>query len=404
MTSFLSRRTLVGASVAGALLMTAALPAGAATAAPAPSTSTVTATPPPLDTKALRAAVSDLEHPQVTGAQLRVSGSAGRWYGSSGSADITTGRAIRPDDKFRAGSISKVFVATTVMQLVAEHRVDLDAPVRRYLPELLPEGFSAVTVGQLLNHTSGLPDDSGPDVPVMKTPEDVVKHRDDQWTPEHLVALATRQPLKFEPGTKQEYKGINYVLAALVIQKVTGHAYGKEIDARILHPLRLEHTSVPGDDPKIHGPHVHGYLAMSDGTLKDVTEFNQSEAWGEGEMISTTGDLDRFISALFSGALLPKPVLDKMFTLPPKEVRMLDGSPAGYSMGLQTITVNGVELWGKTGERWGYNSAVMSTKDGKRRAVYSFNPTHRDSSQGQITRRVVDAITKAPDDKAPSRH
>ncbi|RLU80644.1 peptidase [Streptomyces griseocarneus] len=400
MTSSLSRRSLIGASVAGALLLTAAVPASAAFATPAPARSTVAGTPsalPPLDTEALRAAISDLDHPQATGAQLRVSGSAGKWYGTSGVSDIRTGRTIHADDTFRAGSVTKVFVATVMMQLVAEHRVSLDAPVRTYLPELLPEEYSQVTVGELLNHTSGFGDESGPDVPVVKTPEDIVEHRDDRWKPKDIVALVTDKPLKFTPGTKQEYRGINYILAALVVEKVTGHAYAKEIDARILRPLGLKHTSFPGDDKKIHGPHVHGYLAMSDGKLKDITEYDQSEAWGEGEMISNTGDLDTFIAALFSGKLLPKPALDKMFELPSKDVRMLnDGSPASYSMGLQAITLNGVQMWGKTGERYGYNSAMFSTKDGKRRAVYSFNPTHRDSTQQQMTLRIADAVTKAP--------
>ncbi|MGW2185072.1 serine hydrolase domain-containing protein [Streptomyces sp. NPDC001719] len=393
MNSFsLPRRALVGASVAGALLLTAALPAsGAAAAGP---------TVPPLDTKALRAAISDLQHPQATAAQLRVSGPAGQWYGTSGEADLRTGRSVRADDRFRIGSITKVFIATTVLQLVAEHRVGLDTPVQHYLPGLLPKDYAPITVGQLLNHTSGLPDATGPDVPDMSTPEHVLDHRNDQWTPERLVAVSTRGPLKFTPGTEQEYHGINYVLAAMLVEKVTGHPYGKEIDARVLRPLGLRNTSVPGNDPKIHGPHVHGYLAMSDGTLKDATDFNQSEAWGEGEMISTTGDLDRFVSALFSGKLLPKPVLDKMFTLPSPDVRMTNGSPASYSMGLQSVTVNGVTLWGKTGERWGYNSAMFSTKDRERRVECSFNPTHRDQTQGQMTRRIADAVTK----QAPERH
>ncbi|MCC3768660.1 serine hydrolase [Streptomyces sp. UNOC14_S4] len=413
MTSLLSRRSLIGASVAGALLLTAAVPASAAFAAPAPAGSTVagttgtTGTPsvlPPLDPTALRAAISDLDHPQATGAQLRVSGSAGKWYGTSGVSDIRTGRAVHADDKFRAGSITKVFVATVMMQLAAEHRVSLDAPVRTYLPELLPEEYSRVTVGELLNHTSGFGDESGPGVPVMKTPEDIVAHRYDRWKPKDIVALVTNKPLKFTPGTKQEYRGINYILAALVVEKATGHAYAKEIDARILRPLGLTHTSFPGNDTKIHGPHVHGYLAMSDGKLKDVTEYGQSEAWGEGEMISTVDDLDTFIAALFSGKLLSKPALDKMLELPSKDVHMLnDGSPASYSMGLQTVTLNGVQMWGKTGERYGYNSGMFSTQDGQRRAVYSFNPTHRDSTQQQMTLRIADAITKAPDTKAP-RH
>ncbi|QIS22529.1 serine hydrolase [Nocardia terpenica] len=201
--------------------------------------------------------------------------------------------------------------------------------------------------------------------------------------------------MKFDPGTEQEYRGINYVLAALLIEKITGNPYGDEIGARILRPLGLAGTSVPGNDPTIPGRHVHGYLKMTDGQLKDITDYNQSEAWGEGEMISTTGDLDRFLAALFGGELLPPEVLARMFTLPSPDVRMTDGSPARYSMGLSTITVNGITLWGKTGERYGYNSAIFATRDQQRRVEYSFTPTTRDKSQTQMVQRITDAALHA---------
>ncbi|MGX1760793.1 serine hydrolase [Streptomyces lydicus] len=156
----------------------------------------------------------------------------------------------------------------------------------------------------------------------------------------------------------------------------------------------LRHTFVPGNDPRLHGPHVHGYMKMTDGSLLDITAFDQSLAWGEGEMISHTGDLDRFLTALFSGELLPPRQLERMFTLPPDEVRMLDGSPAHYSASLQTGTVNGITLWGKTGERYGYCSALFATRDQQRRMVLSFNPTRRDATRAQATQRTAEALTR----------
>ncbi|MFI9568827.1 serine hydrolase domain-containing protein [Streptomyces rishiriensis] len=393
--TFLSRRALVGTALTTSLLTAAATPATMA-ATPSLAASPASTTLPPLDTTALHAAISDLDHPQATAAQLLVSGKAGHWYGTAGVADQRTGAPVRQGDTFRAGSITKVFVATAVLQLAAEGRLDLDKPVQDYLPGLLPDGYAPIKVSQLLNHTSGLPDERIPDSQRTDTPEQILEHRYDQWTPMRLAAaLPEDAPMKFTPGTKQEYRGMNYVLAALLLEKVTGKPYGKVIGDRILRPLGLCHTSFPGDDPKLHGPHVHGYLAMSDGTLQDVTEYNQSEAWGEGEIISTTRDLDRFITALFTpGTVLPRTTLDKMFELPAPEVRMVDGSPARYSVGLQTVTVNGVSLWGKTGERYGYNSAMVATRDLRRSAVYSWTPTHRDASQVQMALRIADAITK----------
>ncbi|WP_079182297.1 serine hydrolase domain-containing protein [Streptomyces yunnanensis] len=392
----LSRRAVVGAALAGAAALTAIGPARAATAAAPrpPAHPPVPPTPlPPLDVTALRTAISDLAHPEATGAQLRVTGSAGSWYGTAGVADRATGRPVREHDTFRIGSITKVFVATVILQLAAEDRLVLDAPVQRYLPGLLPSAFPSLSTTQLLNHTSGLPDESGAGVPDLSTPEAIARHRYDRWTPEQLVAQIASGPMKFAPGSKQEYRGINYVLLALLIERLTGRRYGEVIASRILRPLGLRQTSVPGKDVRIHGPHVHGYLRMTDGSLLDITDYDQTAAWGEGEMISTTGDLDRFLTALFSGTLLPRPFLERMCTLP-VGVSMIDGSPARYGAGLQTVTMNGITFWGKTGERYGYGSFMVATRDQQRRAVFSFNPTHRDATQVQMTLRVAAALTK----------
>ncbi|MFF3957098.1 serine hydrolase domain-containing protein [Streptomyces sp. NPDC001890] len=383
----LTRRTLVGAALSGtaALLATAALPSPRADAS--------AESLPPLDPTALRAAIDDLEYPPSTAAQLRVGGAAGHWYGTSGVADVGTRRPVRARDKFRIGSITKVFVATVLLQLVGECRVELDAPVARLLPGWLPEGFSGVTVAHLLNHTSGLPDHVG--IPEPETAEEVFRHRFDHWTPREWVATATHGPLKFTPGTRQEYRGINYSLAALIIDTVTGRPYREAVGARILRPLGLEHTVVPGEDPRIHGPHVHGYLTMAGGGLRDITTYDQSSARGEGDMISTTGDIDRLLVALFSGELLPPDLLRLMFTLPPADVRMLDGSPARYSSGLQQATVNGTTFWGKTGETYGYKNAAFSTRDQRRRFVLAHQPTTpRNGQETQMVTRVADLLTR----------
>jgi D-alanyl-D-alanine carboxypeptidase len=384
----ISRRAFAGVTLSGtaALAATAVLPACRANAS--------SALLPPMDPIALQAAIDDLEHPPSTAAQLRVGGTAGRWRGTSGVADIRTQRPVTAHDKVRIGSITKVFVATVVLQLVAEGRVDLDAPVRRVLPGLLPRRFAAVTVAHLLNHTSGLPDHVG--IPEPETAEEVLRHRFDHWTPQEWVATATHGPLKFAPGTRQEYRGINYVLAALIIDKVTGRPYGKVVKARILRPLDLAHTVVPGDDPHIHCRHVHGYLQMADGSLRDITAYDQSSGRGEGDMISTTSDLDRMLAALFSGELLPPELLQLMFTLPPDDVRMLDGSPARYSTGLQQAIVNGVTLWGKTGETYGYKNAAFSTRDQRRSFVLAYHPTTtRSGEESQMVVRVANLLTRS---------
>lgn len=149
--------------------------------------------------------------------------------------------------------------------------------MRRVLPGQLPRRFAAVTVAHLLNHTSGLPDHVG--IPEPETAEEVFCHRFDHWTPQEWVATATHGPPKFAPGTRQEYRGINYLLAALIVDKVTGRPYGEAVTARILRPLGLARTVVPGDEPRIHGRHVHGYLRMADGSLRDITPCSSRSSW-----------------------------------------------------------------------------------------------------------------------------
>ncbi|MES4882713.1 serine hydrolase domain-containing protein [Streptomyces sp. NPDC000349] len=386
----MSRRAFGHVAVAGTAAVATGLalhgqPAGAAPMSPQPL--------PPLDPAALQAVIDGRAAPPSTAAQLRIGGTAGHWRGTSGLADLGSRRPVRAGDRLRIGSVTKVFVATVVLQLVAERRLTLDTPVRRILPGLLPDRYGAITVAHLLNHTSGLPDHVG--IPEPETAEEVFRHRFDHWTPREWVATATHGPLKFAPGTRQEYRGINYVLAALIIDTLTGRPYGEAVAARVLRPLGLTRTSVPGDDPRIRGRHVHGYLRTADGRLRDITEYDQSSARGEGDMISTVEDVDRLLTALFSGELLPPRLLRLMFTLPPDEVRMLDGSPARYSTGLQQAAVNGVVLWGKTGETYGYKNAAFSTRDLRRRFVLAHHPTTvRDGTESQMIARVADLLTR----------
>ena len=383
--SYLSRRSLIHRAAA-----VTALGLGVGGTATRASAAERTADP-LLDTRALQSAISDLSHPHAISAQLHAFHGRESWYGTAGVADLAGGRAPRPGDRFRAGSVTKAFVATAVLQLWVEGRVELGAPLARYLPGLLPGDFDRrITVAHLLHHTSGLPDHQG--IPDTSTPEGVLRHRFDRWTPREWVRTATHGPLKFRPGTKQEYRGINYVLLALLAEEVTGRPYREVIAGRILRPLGLARTLTPGQDPRLHGPHVHGYLRMTDGSLEDITVYNTSGSRGEGDLVSTVDDLVRFQQALFSGELLPPEAMDKLCSLPPDDVRMLDGGPARYGMGLQTVTVNGVTFWGKTGEVYGYRTRAFATRDRRLGFVLSYTPTPLTTPE-QMVARVATALT-----------
>lgn len=367
--------------IAVATLVGAALPAAALTAAP--HARPAGATLPPLDPDLMTKAIAGLPDPAVTGAMVTVSGAAGSWHGTSGVRDLRTKKPVPAGGRFRVASISKIFTVVVVLQLAAEHRLDLGRPVQDYLPGLLPAAYPNITVRQLLNHTSGLPEGtlgSG-------DPGWFVAHRFDSWTPRQIVAEATTRPMRFAPGTQQQYNGTNYYVAGLLIEKVTGDSYAREVRRRILRPLGPRDTSVPDRrDARLPGPHAHGYVAVTaDGTttLHDVSR-QSAWSWAEGGLISSSADLTRLLTAIFQGRLVPRAELAEMFTLP--DVKYT-GSPgncaigpnagrACFSAGLTTTTLpNGVTVWGKTGSVPGYTSGVFATRDLRRVLVYSINPT-----------------------------
>jgi D-alanyl-D-alanine carboxypeptidase len=337
---------------------------------------------PPLDPAALRDAISGLPNATVTGALINVTGSAGRWSGTSGVRDIDTREPVVADGNFRVGSISKVFTAVVVLQLAAEHRIDLDRSVQHYLPGLLPASVPTITVRELLNHTSGLPDATLGEGDAQWFTD----HRLRSWTPRQIVADAVTRPMKFAPGTEQDYNGTNYYVAGLLIERVTGRTYAHEVRNRIIQPLALRDTYVlDRHDPRLPGPHAHGYVAVTkDGTttLHDVSE-QSPYPWAEGGLISDSADLTRFISAIFQGRLVPSSELDEMFTVPKVKYLGTDncviGPEAGqacYSAGLMRTTMpNGLTGWGKTGSRPGYTSGLFASRDLSRVLVYSLNPT-----------------------------
>ena len=334
---------------------------------------------------ALEAAIAGLPTADATAALVRVGGTEGVWRGGSGVHDLRTGRPADPGARFRAGSVTKVFTAAVALQLAAEGRLDLDRTARSYLPDLVPARYGAVTVRQLLDHTHGIP---APDFPGA-TVEEWYAHRFDVHDPRDMVRSATAKEREFAPGTKQHYLNIGYTIAGLLIERVTGDSYENQVGARVLRPLGLRGTYLPGADPHIAGRHHHGYQTMrlADGTtgLRDVTVWGTTDGWAAGDIVSTTADLERFTRALFRGDVVRGPLLEEMFTLP-KVADARTGAPAAYSVGLSMKKLGGREVWGKTGGRWGYNAAIASTRDGSRTLVYSVNST---DAKGQDMNRVA---------------
>jgi D-alanyl-D-alanine carboxypeptidase len=377
----------VGPLAAPALAAPSASPASPAAAAPDRSDGPGTDGP---DADALRAAIAGLPDADATAALVRVGGTDGTWRGSAGVRDLRSGRAADPDARFRAGSTTKVVTAATVLRLAAQGRVDLDAPIQGYLPDVFtPAWDKPISVRQLLNHTSGIQPGDG----LGTTFAELYAHRFDTLTPRQVVASAIAKGPEFDPGDDQHYLNINYTVLGLLIEKVTGRPYAAEATRLVLRPAGMRHTYFPGTDPRLRGPHNRGYQSVqrADGSteLVDVTEWNQADRWAAGDMISTTADLERLITSLFRGRIVPGPQLEEMFTTPPG----LDG--AALSAGLQRYEAGGRVFWCKTGSRYGYSAAVGATRDLSRTLVYSVNSTDAKSSgSSPVTDRIIGAALK----------
>ncbi len=199
-----------------------------------------------VDQPGLQRALDRLPDETATAASVRVHDVGARVTARAGVRDLVSGRPVPRDARFRIASATKMFTAVLVLQLAGERRLDLDAPVQRYLPELLPESYRPVPVRTLLDHTSGLPHST--EDADWESAADFVAHCFDFFTPEQVVATATAHPLVFEPGTRQEYNGVNYFVAGRLAERVTGTPYARLLQRRILRPLRLRDTSLPALD------------------------------------------------------------------------------------------------------------------------------------------------------------
>ncbi|MFI6811510.1 serine hydrolase domain-containing protein [Nonomuraea sp. NPDC050328] len=315
----------------------------------------------PADPGAIREAIQGLPDETATAALVRVNGQTH----TSGYADVTARTKVAKTTRFRIGSITKTFIAAAALQLVHEGALRLDDPV-------LTKDGKQITLRHLLTHTSGL---SRASVRV-DDPRWYLKHRFDTYTPAELLKPALAAPLDFEPGTRQQYNNADYMLAAQAIERATGRPYGQVITERVIEPLRLAATSVPGTASRLPEPYTRGYVRIGE-RLVDVTRQNPSVAWGSGEMISNAPDLDRFIRALFRGQVVKGAELAAMFTIPdvPAFGPGCPGPKACMGMGLQSATSGGITVWGHVGERPGYASGVFATKDLALRLVYLVNST-----------------------------
>lgn len=296
-----------------------------------------------------------------------------REYASTGFGDLFQRIPADPQAKFRIGSNTKAFVATVVLQLVDEGRLSLDDTVDKHLPGVVNANGNdgtKMTIRQLLNHTSGLADHVWNLAKGAEYLLDMNPHR--AIDPMEHVATALQEKPKFQPGEGFFYSNTGYVLAGMIVEKVTGQHIGTEIQQRIIEPLGLSNTSYPVNDPTLSGNWIHGYFWVRDVSYSNVDFFGASAA-----MVSTLDDMSTFIQALLSGQLMSPTQLAQMQTTVSGDgfSERFQGWE-GYGLGIVKAQTPCGEVWGHTGAVLGYRSYWFATPDGTRQTISMVNEYH----------------------------
>ena len=316
------------------------------------------------EAESLKARAQGLVEAGYPAALAAVSDSKGESAGVAvGKGSLETGQAPPMDGEVRIGSNTKTFVAVVVMQLVQEGKVGLDEPIETYLPGLIKgEGIdgSKITVRQLLQHTSGLPEYTD------TTPGsgDIFQIKDHYIPPRDLLDTALSKPAAFEPGTQWAYTNTNYLVLGMLVERVSQRPVGEQIDERIVKKLGLSHTYFPAPgEEKIRGTHPQGYHLSAGGKLEDITEMDPAWAWAAGAMVSTPSELNTFFQAVFDGRLLTQASIDEMKKGVDVDSSELPGEVYGLGLFGRSLSCGGT-AWGHGGSIHGYQTDNAVGPDG----------------------------------------
>ncbi|MET7687618.1 serine hydrolase domain-containing protein [Streptomyces sp. NPDC005483] len=363
-------------------------------------------TAPAVDLAGLRGVLRSALAQGAPGAMARIDDGRTVYRAAAGVADRGSGRAMGDADRFRIGSVSKTFTAVVLLQLVDEKKLELDAPVNRYLPGLLPD--DRITVRHVLSHRSGLYDYTN-DM-FAKTVPGFEAVRKQVFTPRELVKRSLGRPRTNAPGAVYSYSNTNFVVAGMLIEKLTGNPVRTEYQNRIIEPLKLRDTFYVHPDMKIPGPHARGYLTpdQAGAPLVDATEQTVSWAQSAGALISSTRDLNTFLSALLGGRLTSAAQLAQMERWMPAS-----GSGQAYGLGLRRRDLScGISVYGHTGAVQGFYTYAFASKDGKRALAAVANTSNNGTVLNTMLRTLDSAFcgkavkaVRAPRGKAPmERH
>lgn len=288
-----------------------------------------------------------------------------------GLASVELGAPVRPDSVFHVASVGKQFTAAAILRLAEQGRVDLQAPVGRYLLDA-PAAWAPVTLEHLLTHTSGIDN-------LWNDPSFQHRERED-LTPEQLMAVAAAKPLLYAPGTGFTYATVNYTVLARVIERVTGEPYATYMEAQFFKPLGMARTTFD-EAPRIVGGLVQPYV----GGPLPAPFFSPKHGFGGGSFYSTAEDLARWTLALQGGKVLKPESLRRMDAA----YHLKDGRNTHYGYGIRPHGTAEDPYLQSNGDIPGFHSEVVyRPKEGIFVAILA-NTEDLDSNLDAIAKRVA---------------
>ncbi|WP_280341351.1 serine hydrolase domain-containing protein [Nocardia neocaledoniensis] len=335
------------------------------------------------DPAELQLALETIHRAGLPGVFAEVRAADESWRGAAGVADLATGRPVTADMRHRVGSITKTFTAAAVLRLVEDGLIELDTPIGRHLPHLVPgERGAAITIRMLIDHTSGLADilphaypslAAFPDL-TKTTPASLDDNRFTRFVPADLIALGVAAPATGTPGgTPGVYSNTNYLLLCELVTAVTGLPARDYITAAVIEPAGLGETELP-TGPELDGPHSLHYEAwfgMID-PPRDYSVYDMSWVGPGAALISTVTDLNRFYRLLLAGEIISSSSLERMRRTGP--VVSFEGKIIEYGLGLQKMTIPGHgTYWGHEGSVWGGGAISWISADGTRQLSLAVN-------------------------------
>jgi D-alanyl-D-alanine carboxypeptidase len=295
---------------------------------------------------------------------------------AAGVSKVGSRRPPRATDHMRIASIAKAFSGAIVLRLVQAGRLSLDDTIASRRPDL-PRAWRKVTIRQLLNHTSGVPDyttSAGFRRQFQTAPGAYV-------SPRKVLSWVARKPLVFRPGSRYEYSNTDNIVVGLIAERVTSVPYRRLLREEIFRPLGLSNTSFP-TAVRLPRPYLHGYVVEPGTAPQDVSELlSPSGAWASGAIVSTPADLNRFVRGLAAGRLFGAAARHQQRRFVPGG-RSSPPGPGHNAAGLALFryrTRCGT-VYGHTGNFPGYVQWAAASADGSRAVTTSLNiaaPTGR---------------------------